>query len=112
MALPARGFGVGGMLFGDGGGDAGGGPVHVGGGKNARQQDLMSPHSGMKSTLASGDPMSRAMGQYGKGHSFASPLSMIRGGKGNMGRIRGGLGAGQKGMPAKSGDYSLKSVDD
>lgn len=36
-------------------------------------QNLMSPHAGIKATITPGDTMSRAMGQYGKGHSFAAP---------------------------------------
>ena len=85
---------VGGMLFGEGGGDADAEPVEVGGGKSAKKQDLGSPHSGQKATLSGGEPLSRSMGNYGKGHSFSGGLSQIRGGKGAMRRtpIRGGLG--------------------
>lgn len=101
------------MLFGSGGGAAGDAtqPVQVGGGKNAHAQDLMSPHSGMKGTITKGDPLSRSMSQYGKGHSFSSGLSQIRGGKGQMRRIRGGLGPGKVGQAGPSNDYSMKSGD-
>ena len=116
MAVVPMPTGVGGMLFGGGGGDAGASPVHVGGGKNATAQNLGSPHSGLKSTVAKGDPLSRAMGQYGKGHSFsglsgASPLKQIRGGTGQMRRIRGGIGPGKMGQPGPVGDYSMKNAD-
>lgn len=113
-------MGVGGMLFGGGGGSAGAEPVHVGGGKNAKAQNLGSPHSGLKNTVTKGDPMSRAMGHYGKGHAFgapsgglsgASPLKQIRGGTGQMRRIRGGLGPGKMGTAGPSGDYSMKNAD-
>lgn len=67
-------------------------------GKGASAQTLM---PGQKSTLAGGDTMSRAMGQYGKGHSYLPPdssamgpaamdptqhagMTQIRGGKGGM----------------------------
>jgi hypothetical protein len=107
--------GVGGMLFGAGGGDAGTdptSPVQVGGGKNATAQNLLSPHSGARSSLSKGEPLSRSMGQYGKGHSFASPLKSIRGGTGQMRRIRGGLGPGKLGTAGPSGqDYSMKDGD-
>jgi hypothetical protein len=39
-------------------------------GKGASAQTLL---PGQKSTLAGGDTMSRAMGQYGKGHSYLPP---------------------------------------
>jgi hypothetical protein len=97
---------VGGMLFGDGAGDAGAEPVDVGGGKAAKKQDLQSPHSGLKATLSPGEPLSRSTGNYGKGHSFSGGLSQIRGGKGNIRRnpTHGGLGMGSKGVA----DYSAK----
>jgi hypothetical protein len=107
--------GVGGMLFGGGGGAGSAAPVQVGGGKNAQAQNLGSPHSGLKSTVTKGDPLSRSMGQYGKGHSFtagASPLKQIRGGLGQMRRIRGGLGPGKMGEAGPSNqDYSMKNAD-
>jgi hypothetical protein len=106
--------GVGGTLFSSAapGGGATASPFPTGG-KGGSAQHLSSPHSGMKSTLHPGDTLSRSMGQYGKGHSFAgpSPLKQIRGGTGQMRRIRGGLGAGKMGMPGPSGDYSMKSGD-
>lgn len=105
----AAGFpsGVGGMLFGGGGGGGTADTVHVGGGKNAKQQDMGTPHTGMKNTLTTGDPLARSMGHYGKG---ANPLSQIRGGMGGMKRIRGGLGPGKTGKPGPSDtDYSMKS---
>ncbi len=121
--------GVGGTLFAGGGGGGGTGTpspltapggIHAPGqGKNSVQQNLSSPHSGLRQTITPGEPMSRAMGQYGKGHSFnlagstfgASPLSKIRGGIGQMRRIRGGLGPGKFGQPGGKGDYSMKSGD-
>lgn len=115
--------GVGGMLFGGGGAGAGpaatpfsapGGVKQPSMGKNSTQQNLHSPHAGMKSTITKGDTLSRSMGQYGKsagGISGASPLKMIRGGSGQMRRIRGGLGPGKMGMPGPAGDYSMKNAD-
>ena len=76
--------------------------------------------------------MSRMMGQYGKGHSFspgmmghskapnaapsasqaAPALHQLRGGLGQMRRIRGGLGPGKVGQPGPSNqDYSMTSPD-
>lgn len=103
------------------------------GGKNSHQQDLGSPHAGNRSTLSAGNVGSRAVGQYGKGHdatasllggSFSSGLphsgsntglGQIRGGTGQMRRIRGGLGAGGRtGTPApspKGGGYSMNNFD-
>jgi hypothetical protein len=104
-------LGVGGTLFAPGGGAAGADVSTPSLGKNSKQQNLSSPHSGQRSTITKGDPMSRSMGQYGKGHSFASPLSMIRGGAGGMKRIRGGLGPGKQGQPGASADYSMTSPD-
>jgi hypothetical protein len=112
---------IGGTLF-AGGGSGGGATASPfpTGGKGGQAQHLGSPHSGLKSTLHAGDPMSRAMGQYGKGHSFTSalagasspsPLKQIRGGTGQMRRIRGGLGPGKMGQPGGTGDYSMKSGD-
>jgi len=123
--------GVGGTLFAGGGGQGGGpaasplsapGGIHTPSqGKNSIQQNLVSPHAGMKNTIVKGDPLSRAMGQYGKGHSFAADLPggtpggalrSIRGGTGQMRRIRGGLGPGKVGQPGASGsDYSMQSPD-
>jgi hypothetical protein len=84
-------------------------------GKNSTQQNLHSPHAGIKSTITQGDPFSRTMGHYGKnygsGISGASPLKMIRGGTGQMRRIRGGLGPGKMGTPGPAGDYSMKNPD-
>lgn len=103
--------GIGGELFGGGGGNPSAAPVQVGGGKNAVAQHLGSPHSGVKNTVTSGDPFSRSMGQYSKGHSFTSPLKQIRGGMGGMHRIRGGLGPGKAGQPGGATDYSMKTAD-
>ena len=121
--------GVGGMLFGCGGAGAGpaatpfsapGGVKQPSMGKNSVQQNLHSPHAGMKSTITKGDTLSRSMGNYGKSSgspglagisSSANPLKMIRGGTGQMRRIRGGLGPGKMGMPGPAGDYSMKSGD-
>lgn len=83
--------------------------VAKGGGKNSVMQDLGSPHSGMKATVTKGDPMSRAMGQLGKGHSFAAPpmrtTAMVPNPR------RGGLNAGGTGTPAPAGAYALASPD-
>jgi len=103
------------------------------GGKNSHQQDLVSPHAGNRSTLASGAPSSRAVGQYGKGHDALSGLTggaslpksatnaaghaglgQIRGGTGQMRRIRGGLGpgkTGQAGPTPKGGGYAMNNFD-
>jgi hypothetical protein len=101
-----------------------------GGGKNAVAQNLGSPHSGLKSTLTKGDPMSRMMGHYGKGHSFsqtppvggdptmggptkAPSIAAIRGGQGGMkANVRqGGLGPGKMSTPGTAQDYSMTSPD-
>jgi hypothetical protein len=122
--------GVGGTLFGAGGGmpapQAPGGVAGPAGGKNHTIQNLESPHSGLRSTITKGDPMSRLMGQYGKGHSLMggggamggpsrapSGLGQLRGGGGVMKRnIRqGGLGPGKMSTPGGSGDYSMTSSD-
>lgn len=123
--------GVGGTLFAGGGGQGGlpaaspfaapGGVKTPGQGKNSTQQNLSSPHSGFRSTITSGDPMSRVMGNYGKGHSLfgadmpggspGSNLKSIRGGTGQMRRIRGGLGPGKTGTAGSSQDYSMQSPD-
>jgi hypothetical protein len=125
MAGAALPMGVGGTLFAPGGGMGGtstGGVSAPSLGKNSVQQDLGSPHSGLRSTITKGDPMSRMMGQYGKGHSFSGlaggqappsgSLHAIRGGTGQMRRIRGGLGPGKVGQPGASNtDYSMTSPD-
>jgi hypothetical protein len=80
-------------------------------GKNSKQQNLVSPHAGTRSSLATGDHMSRAMGQYGKGHTF-NPLRQIRGGMGGMQRVRGGLGSGKKGQAGNSPAYKSTIVGD
>lgn len=100
-------------------------------GKNSTIQNLDSPHSGMRSTITKGDPFSRLMGHYGKGHNLsltstghsknpnnltvsqASPaLHQLRGGLGQMKRIRGGLGPGKVGQPgASNSDYSMSNPD-
>jgi hypothetical protein len=114
--------GVGGTLFAGGGGVGGIAdpttPVQVGGGKNSHAQNLGSPYAGTRSTITKGEPLSRAMGQYGKGHSFTSlagggaqPLGKVRGGLGQMKRIRGGLGPGKTGQAGPSNDYSMTSPD-
>jgi hypothetical protein len=96
------------MLFGSGGGSANAAPVPVGGGKNAIAQHMPSVHTSMKNTVTSGDPLSRSMGHYGK---QSSPLKMIRGGSGQMRKIRGGLGPTKMGGPGGATDYSMKSGD-
>jgi hypothetical protein len=132
MAMTPLPTGVGGTLFAGGGGMGGSEPANSPGavhapslGKNSVQQNLASPHSGLRSSITKGDPMSRLMGQYGKGHSFgnmmggvpgggnaASPLHQIRGGIGQMKRIRGGLGPGKVGQAGASNtDYSMTSGD-
>jgi hypothetical protein len=100
------------------------------GGKNAVSQNLDSPHSGLRSTITKGDTLSRMTGNYGKGHNAlggmgghskapnapsarqANPaLSQLRGGLGQMRRIRGGLGPGKVGQAGPSNDYSMSSPD-
>lgn len=107
---------------------AGGAVFSGGGGKNAVQQHFGSPHSGQKSTITAGDPMSRSMGHYGKGHSFAAPsldpsmamgptkppsIADIRGGSGTMKKNarEGGLGPGRMSTPGTAADYSMTSPD-
>lgn len=105
-----------------------------GGGKNAVSQNLHSPYSGLRSTVTKGDTFSRLTNNYGKGHSLnllsgghsknpnapgvntagqANPaLHQLRGGLGQMRRIRGGLGPGKVGQPGMSNqDYSMSSPD-
>lgn len=97
------------------------GPV---GGKASTFQDHLSPHSGIRSTITRGEPLMRSVGQYGKmggGYSRTAqlpgalptrmPSAQIRGGMGQMRRIRGGLGPGRMGQPGGSGDYSMTSMD-
>jgi len=102
-----------GPLFAPGGGAAfDNAPSNPSLGKNSKQQNLGSPHTGTRSTLAKSDPVSRSMNQYGKGHSFSAPLKQIRGGTGQMRRIRGGLGPGKMGEAGPSGkDYSMTNAD-
>jgi hypothetical protein len=105
-----------------------GGTLFAGGGKNSVQQDFGSPHSGVMSTITKGEPLSRMMGQYGKGHSFAPQpqapsmamgpskapkLSTIRGGSGAMKKNvrQGGLGPGPMSTPGTSQDYSMTTPD-
>lgn len=131
MAMGPLPTGVGGTLFAGGGGQGGepaaspfsapGGTKGPSGGKNSTQQNLHSPHSGFRSTITKGDPLNRAMGHYGKtggmfgadlpGGSPGSGLKSIRGGTGQMRRIRGGLGPGKTGTAGGSSDYSMKSGD-
>jgi hypothetical protein len=133
MPLP----GVGGTLFSGGSGGVAQGSMSPGStatpslGKNSVIQNLDSPHSGLRSTITKGDPLSRLMGQYGKGHGLATmagghskapnapsvsqanpTLHQLRGGLGQMRRIRGGLGPGKVGQPGPSNkDYSMTSPD-
>jgi hypothetical protein len=99
-------------------------------GKGAKTQHLGSPHSGMRSTITKGDPLSRMAGQYGKGHSFlagpqgagatmpvsgSSGLANIRGGQGGMKRVprSGGLGPGAMGTPGTADPgYSVTANPD
>ncbi|HEY1491980.1 MAG TPA: hypothetical protein VGF35_05095 [Steroidobacteraceae bacterium] len=124
--------GVGGTMFGGGGGAGGmpspqmpGGVAGPAGGKSNTIQNLASPHSGLRSTITPGDSSSRMMGQYGKGHSFGalpgmggaskapSGLGQLRGGGGAMKRnVRmGGLGPGKMSTPGTAQDYSMSSPD-
>jgi hypothetical protein len=102
------GSGVGGTLFGGGGGIGGPFTTKVGGGKDASHQQLGSPHAGTKNTLTKGDPALRSMGQYGKGGKLGV-TSRIQGIKGGITRPVGGLGPGRKGQPGPKGDYSMKN---
>ena len=84
-------------------------------GKNSQQQNLGSPHSGTMSTLTTGDTLSRMMGQYKKGHSFAAPGPKaskvpMRGGAGGIRRnpTKGGIGPGKMGT---TGPASGSSTD-
>ena len=124
---------VGGTLFAGGGGASAPEPVAKPeynqvpgashgpmGGKHSVSENLFSPHSGMRSSTTRGDLMSRAMNHYGKtggplaglaGATTPHPLKQLRGGIGNMRRIRGGLGPEKTGMPGSNSDYSLTSPD-
>ena len=77
--------------------------------KNARSQDVS---GGVMSTLAGGEPLSRAMGHYKKGHSF-NPAPGIRAGGGGIrpAAKQGGLGPGRMSAPGTSADYSMTSPD-
>lgn len=82
-------------------------------GKGSKQQDLISPHSGVMSTLAAGEPLSRMVGRYGKGHSMAAPSGIRDSGGGlNKGHVRqGGLGPGRMSAPGTAADYSMTNAD-
>ena len=82
------------------------------GGKGSSQQNLISPHAGIPSTLAGGDPLARSMGHYGKSSKNPS-LSQIRGGQGGMKKVprTGGLGPGKMSAPGTDQDYSMTSTD-
>jgi hypothetical protein len=82
-------------------------------GKGSKQQDLISPHSGVMSTLAAGEPLSRMMNHYGKGKSMAAPTGIRGAGGGlNKGHVRqGGLGPGRMSAPGSSADYSMTNAD-
>lgn len=85
-------------------------------------EDLGGTNSGAMATIVAGDPMSRSMGQYGKGHSFnlnPAPVNAADGAgtKGGTGAVRdskgglkphdklGGLGAGPNGSYGSPRDY-------
>ena len=90
---------------------AGGAPPVPSLGKAAKSQDLGGPHSGVMSTLAGGEPLSRMMGHYKKGHSFnAAP---VRGGGGGVkpNPRQGGLGPGKLSAPGSAADYSMSNPD-
>jgi hypothetical protein len=97
-----------------------------GGGKNAKQEILPGP--GARTSLTSGSPLSRMMGQYGKGHSYLgagmeggasdaivhhSGVSQIRGAKGGVrsNPRTGALGPGPRGAPGTAQDYSMQTQD-
>jgi len=119
MALPGtpRNTGVGGALF-------------SGGGKGSMQQSHGSPHAGSMAVHTPGDPLSRSMGQYKKGHSFTDPSASaqaliaqpkpampigkeIRGGAGTIrpGAKFGGIGPGPMASVGGDDNYSMKSAD-
>lgn len=58
------------------------------------QERLPGLHSGAMTTLTKGDPMSRSMGQYGKGHSFVPATPRPEPGAANKGPqlVPGGAG--------------------
>ena len=59
-----------------------GAATSVGGGKNAKQVNMGSPHAGVMNPLTKGDPLSRMTGHYKKG---ASPsLGMFHGASGRV----------------------------
>lgn len=80
------------------------------GGKGSKQENLLSPHAGMKSTITGGDPLARSMGHYGKKQGA---LSDVRGGGGGIKKNprSGGLGPGPMSTPGTSDDYSMTSPD-
>lgn len=90
------------------------------------QQNLVSPHSGVRATITPGDPMSRAMGNYKVGHSYLDSIAPpadaiadapgagaipVRGGKGGTRpHVRqGGLGAGPNGSYGSPRMYGVAS---
>lgn len=64
-------------------------------------QDLGGPHSGVKATITPGDPMSRAMGQYGQGHSYDNMATMAG--------LPTSDPAGKMGPPVRDGKGGIKS---
>ena len=88
-------------------------------------QNLPGLHSGVMPTITPGDPMSRSMGHYGKGHSFApapfaaataglpgdaagkTPAPPVRDPKGGMKKNPkfGDMGAGPNGAYGSPRDY-------
>lgn len=113
--MPGRNPGTGGTIF--AGSD----------GKGSHQQALGGVHSGVKSAITGGAPLSRSMGQYGKGHSYlpgmeggvtADPtqhagVKQIRDGGGGIRRNprKGGLGPGPMSAAGGAGDYSMTNTD-
>jgi hypothetical protein len=89
--------------------------VAVNGGKNAVQQNLGSPHSGMMSTITKGDPMSRMMNQHGKRHSFTAPAPMepkpMRSTSMRAHPAKGGLTPTAVTPAAPSANYAMASTD-
>jgi hypothetical protein len=88
------------------------------------QQDLQSPHSGIVATITPGDPLSRTVGQYGKGATFPLPttggpsvLAAPAGGsaiRDQSGGLKthpktGGLGAGPNGSYGSNRDYGAQA---
>lgn len=76
------------------------------------QQKLPGLHSGVKTTLTKGDPISRMMGQYGQGHSFATPQGAPTGVSGFGPAAPGGNvpGGSVPGAPAGAGLGLTSSV--